>query len=125
MNRFTRTRHNIILTSILLFLLLLLLRPLLQRHLSDDAWTRILFLQHLSNGWILILLHHPTPTTLRARPTRSSSSKVAKSVSSPDTSQSTMPLCPRAPIMSECGRKIDVRWLISADGGNRGKPRVV
>ena len=54
MSRFTRTKHNIVLINTLLFLL--------QRHASDDAWTRILtlfLLQHLSNGWILIYIIPP------------------------------------------------------------------
>ena len=58
--------------------------------LWQKCWTRILMM--------------PLTATLHAHPTLSSSnSKVAKPVCSPDASQSTMPLCPRIPILSECG----------------------
>jgi len=82
MNRFKRPRHRVALL-------------LLQRRWSD-AWTRILIT--------------PSTTTLRAR--RSSSSKVAKPVCSPGVSQSTMPFCPRIPILSECGREMREMWVV-------------
>ena len=80
-SRFKKTRHSIASTKITLLLPLLL-----QRCLSDDAWTRILVI--------------PSTTALRAGATRSSSnSKVAKVVGGPYIGQSAVPLCSRTPLV--------------------------
>jgi len=82
MRRFKRTRHSTASTKITLLLLPLLL----QRRLSDDAWTVVLVV--------------PSTTALRARATcSSSSSKVAMLVGDPDTGQGVVPFCSRTPVV--------------------------
>ena len=78
--RFKRTGHSVALTKVILLL------PLFQRCLSDDACFRI----HIV----------PSTTTLRDRLTHTSN-KVAKPVGSLDASQGTVLLCSRTPILSE------------------------
>jgi len=77
---FKRTRHSIASTKITLLLPLLL-----QRRLSDNAWTRILVI--------------PSTTALHAQAThRRSISKEAK-LAGGYTSQGVVPLCSRTPVV--------------------------
>ena len=72
--------------------------PLLQRRLSDDAMI-----------WIETV---PSPATLSVQATRRSS-KVAGAVTGPDDSQGAVPLCSGTPVLSESGEEIDGMEMVS------------